>query len=93
MQISHFYFEINILNQQILAQEVPSTLPSGFSISELDICGNIAIDSSLNLSVIGYPQLTFYKKLELQQAGNNSAWWHIDGAGKNLLQDTIPFKF
>ena len=37
--------------------------------------------------------MTFYKKLELQQAGNNSAWWHIDGAGKNLLQDTIPFKF
>ena len=88
-----FLFRDNILNQQILAQEVPSTLPSGFSISELDICGNIAIDSSLNLSVIGYPQLTFYKKLELQQAGNNSAWWHIDGAGKNLLQDTIPFKF
>ena len=45
------------------------------------------------MSVIGYPQLTFYKKLELQQAGNNSAWWYIDGAGKNLLQDTIPFKF
>ena len=88
-----FLFRDNILNQQILAQEVPSTLPSGFSISELDICGNIAIDSSLNLSVIGYPQLTFYKKLELQQAGNNSAWWYIDGAGKNLLQDTIPFKF
>ena len=88
-----FLFRDNILNQQILAQEVPSTLPSGFSINELDICGNIAIDSSLNLSVIGYPQLTFYKKLELQQAGNNSAWWHIDGAGKNLLQDTIPFKF
>ena len=39
-----FLFRDNILNQQILAQEVPSTLPSGFSISELDICGNIAID-------------------------------------------------
>jgi hypothetical protein len=94
--IQPYLFRDNILNNQILSQTVPSTLPNDYSIANLDLCGNIAEpDGSLNLGVIGYPQLTYYKKLQLTQVPNSNgqAWWRLDGNGINILQDTIPFKF
>ena len=94
--IQPYLFRDNILNNQILSQTVPSTLPNDYSIANLDLCGNITEpDGSLNLGVIGYPQLTYYKKLQLTQVPNSNgqAWWCLDGNGINILQDTIPFKF
>lgn len=94
-QLQSFAFRDNILNDDILAEGVPTSLPSGYTLLDLDNCGNITNGSSFNLASAGYPQLTFYKKLELTAVpnGQNQSYYSLDGSGNNILRDTIPFKF
>ena len=94
-QLQSFAFRDNILNDDILAEGVPTSLPSGYTLLDLDNCGNITNGSSFNLAPAGYPQLTFYKKLQLTAVpnGQNQSYYSLDGSGNNILRDTIPFKF
>ena len=94
-QLQSFAFRDNILNDDILAEGVPTSLPSGYTLLDLDNCGNITNGSSFNLASAGYPQLTFYKKLQLTAVpnGQNQSYYSLDASGNNILRDTIPFKF
>ncbi len=92
-----------VFNSEIQNQEVPLSLPSNLRISALDICNNIASDSSFNLAAYGYPQLTFFKNIPLDPVpGAASQVWfkYIDPSANpltnqsnNLLRGMIPFKF
>jgi len=92
-----------VFNSEIQNQSVPITLPAELRIEQLDACGNIASDSSFNLSSFGFPQLTFYKEIPLDPVpGAASQVWfkYIDPSANpltnqenNLLKGMVPFKY
>lgn len=90
-----------VFNSEIRNQEVPIELPVFLRIQALDACGNIASDSSYNLSPHGYPQLTFYKDIPLDPVPGaaSQVWFKKNDPNlqvnqdNNLLKGMIPFKF
>lgn len=93
--LEEYAFKDYILNENILAQDIPDSLPNGWRSSQLDASNSIANDSITNLSSIGFPQLSFYKKKTLTQAtfGSVKTWYVDDGQGGSDLKNAISFKF
>lgn len=93
--LEEYAFKDYILNENILAQDIPDSLPNGWRSSQLDASSSIADDSIKNLSSIGFPQLSFYKKVVLTQAtfGSVKTWYVPDGQGGSELKNAISFKF
>ena len=93
--LEEYAFKDYILNENILAQDIPDSLPNGWRSSQLDASNSIANDSITNLSSIGFPQLSFYKKVVLTQAtfGSLKTWYVPDGQGGSDLKNAISFKF
>ena len=93
--LEEFAFKDYIINDNILSENIPATLPNGWRSSQLDASSSIANDSITNLSSIGFPQLSFYKKKNLTQAtfGSLKTWYVNDGQGGSELKNAISFKF
>ena len=94
----------NIFSRDILIEEVPDqapisiyTLDNSNNWLDSDASGNPSMDSSGNTFPDLYPDshLQFYKNVELKAVpgSQNRVWRKLDSLGKNLLQDTINFKF
>jgi hypothetical protein len=92
--VESFAFKNYILNNNILSDNIPTTLPLGWRSSDLDGSSNIANDSVTNLASIGYPQLSFHKKRDLSGAtfGSLKTWFIDDGSGGSALKNAISFK-
>jgi len=90
-----FAFKDYILNDNILSDSIPASLPDGLRSAQLDACGNIAPNSTTNLASSGYPQLTYHKKRILQPvvSGSYRTWYLPDASGGSLLKNAISFKF
>ena len=90
-----YAFKDYILNDNILSDSIPATLPNGLGSAQLDASSSIINDTSFNLASFGYPQLTFHKKRLLQPAvvGSLRTWYLPDGNGGSLLKNAISFKF
>ena len=92
--VESFAFKNYILNNNILSDNIPTTLPLGWRSSDLDGSSNIANGSVTNLASIGYPQLSFHKKRDLSGAtfGSLKTWFITDGSGGSALKNAISFK-
>ena len=89
-----YSFKDYILNNNILSDNIPTILPSGWRSSDLDASSNILDNTVTNLSAIGLPQLAFHKKRTLQPAtfGSLKTWFITDGSGGSLLKNALSFK-
>jgi hypothetical protein len=92
--LESFAFKDYILNNNILSDDIPSTLPSGWKSIDLDSSSNITNNSVTNLASIGYPQLSFHKKRTLTRAtfGSVKTWYIDDNSGGSVLKNAISFK-
>jgi hypothetical protein len=93
--LEEYAFKDYILNENILAQDIPDSLPNGWRSSQLDASSSIQDNHIKNLSSIGFPQLSFYKKKTLTPAtfGSVKTWYVDDGQGGSDLKNAISFKF
>ena len=89
-----YAFKDYILNNNILSDNIPTNLPSGWRSSDLDASSNILDNTVTNLASIGYPQLSFHKKRILQPAtfGSLKTWFITDGSGGSALKNALSFK-
>jgi len=92
--LESFAFKDYILNNNVLLEDIPATLPSGWRSNQLDASANIPDNSIINLAAIGYPQLSFHKKRDLSSVtfGSLKTWYVGNGSGGSALQNAIPFK-
>ena len=89
-----YSFKDYILNNNILSDNIPTILPSGWRSIDLDASSNFADNSVTDLSAIGLPQLAFHKKRTLQPAtfGSLKTWFISDNSGGSLLKNALSFK-
>jgi len=92
--VESFAFKDYILNNNILSDDIPQSLPTAWRSNALDASSNIANNSVTNLASIGYPQLSYHKKRDLSGAtfGSLKTWYISDGSGGSQLKNAISFK-
>ncbi|MHA1939482.1 MAG: hypothetical protein ACW97O_14825, partial [Candidatus Thorarchaeota archaeon] len=95
-------FRPNILNQDILADSIPSDLSDySYNFGFYSVYGAPALDASYGETVVPAsgiqltPSLTYYHRRTLSEVTGQTikTYFIDDGSGNSQLRDTIPFKY